>query len=74
MHVFADAPVNVDNADGSATHAQWLNYSEEVVNPYKHEAWRAEARARMAESRGEVPDRRPGVFAHSRHSFGFHGI
>ena len=37
---------------------------QEVVDPYKREAWRAEARARMAESRGGVPDRRPGAFEH----------
>jgi len=39
-----------------------------VVDPYRREALRAEARARRAESRGGVPNRRPGVFEHSRHS------
>ena len=38
------------------------------MHPYRREAWRAEVRARWAESRGGVPDRRPGVFEHSRHS------
>ena len=36
-----------------------------MVDPYRREAWRAEARARSAESRDEVADRRPGVFEHS---------
>jgi len=39
-----------------------------LVGPHMRAAWRAEARARRAESRGGVPDRRPGVFEHSRHS------
>ena len=39
-----------------------------MVDPYRCEAWRAEDRAQRAESRGGVPDRRPGVFEHSRHS------
>jgi len=37
-----------------------------LVGPHMRAAWRA--RARRAESRGGVPDRRPGVFEHSRHS------
>ena len=40
-----------------------------MVDPYRHKAWRAEARAQKAESRGGIPDRRPQVFEHSRHSF-----
>ena len=36
-----------------------------VVDPYRGEAWRAEARTRRVENRGGVPDRRPGVFEHS---------
>ena len=38
------------------------------MDPYRREAWRVEARARRAESRGGVSDRRSGVFEHSRHS------
>jgi len=38
------------------------------MDPYRRETWRAEARVRIAESRGWVPDRRPGVFEHSKHS------
>ena len=39
-----------------------------MVDPYRREAWRAEARARRAESRGGVSDRWSGVFKHSWHS------
>jgi len=39
-----------------------------VVDPYRREAWKAEARTRRIESRGGVPDRRPGIFEHLRHS------
>ena len=39
-----------------------------MVDPYRREVWRAEARARRAESRGGVSDRRSGVFKHSWHS------
>jgi len=38
------------------------------MDPYRREAWRVEARARRAESRDGVSDRRPRVFEHSRHS------
>jgi len=41
------------------------------MDPCRREAWRAEARARRAESRCGVPDRRPGVFEHSRHTVWF---
>ena len=47
---------------------QWLNYSARGGDSCRCEAWRAEGRAWMAESRGGVPDWRPKVFEHSSHS------
>ena len=41
---------------------------QEVVDLYRREAGMVEAQARRAESRRGVPDRRRGVFEHSRHS------
>jgi len=41
---------------------------QEVVDPYRREAWRAEARVRRTESRDGVLDCRSGVFEYSRHS------
>ena len=38
------------------------------MDPYRREAWRAEARARRAESRDGVPNCQPGVLEQSRHS------
>jgi len=41
---------------------------QEVVDLYRREAWRAEARVRRTESRDGVLDCRSGVFEYSRHS------
>ena len=45
----------------------WIT-QQEVVDPYRCEDWRAEARARRVEKQRWDLDRRPGVFENSRRS------
>jgi len=56
-------------AENTYSLTQLLNYSARVGGSLQARGLKLlEARARRAECRGGVPDRRPGVFEHSRHS------